>query len=177
MSLELEKQETFTDYLIQLIPMVRPWGEDLTESQYYASDGGKAWLEINDRVSDHNQVLHFFFPNGEYMKSSEGLVSGGGKWRLLDDSNKIIISPGGGPKAGPGELYELAFLDSMFFILRRHGTNKFLVLGWEPVAAGLTWRDYVELLANKYREQQTSYRRVVVIIVIILVVLAILSIY
>ena len=50
-------------------------------------------------------------------------------------------------------------------------------MGVERKVAGLSWRDYVELLANTYRERKQNYWTFIIIILVIAVVVAILSFY
>ncbi|RMG83996.1 MAG: hypothetical protein D6714_08815 [Bacteroidetes bacterium] len=173
-SLELPIRETLDDYLSLILPAIRQWGEDLRETEHYSTKGGKAWMEIRDSESFHEAVLHFFNEGGEYLISVDGNVSRG-RWRLLDDSNKMIIEQG-----NRSELYELAFLSSAFFILRKHGRpgrNQYLVMGFEPIVSNLEWRDYVELLFNTYRSQQNTYKTVAIFLLILITIIILFSIF
>ncbi|MDF1867149.1 MAG: hypothetical protein P1U70_20110 [Saprospiraceae bacterium] len=174
-SLELPARETLDDYLDLVLPEVRQWGEDLNEKEHYVSKGGKPWQEIRDDEGFHEAVLHFFNDGGEYLESVDGNISKG-RWRLLDGSNKMILERG-----NRSELYELAFLSSAFFILKKHGNNrgrnKYFVMGYEPYMRGLEWRDYVELLFNTYRSQQTTYKTLAIVLLILLTIIILFSIF
>ncbi len=196
-SVELPIRETLDQYLDMIIPEVRPWGEDLNEKEHYVSNGGKPWLEFRDDKNFHEAVLHFFNEGGEYLQSIDGNVSRG-RWRLLDGSNKIILE-----MSNRSELYELAFLSSAFFILKKHGYRsdrggdsdqrqdgddrggkkkkggrpKYFVMGYEPYMIGLEWRDYVELLFNTYRSQHNTYKTLAIFLVILLAVIILFSLF
>ena len=47
-------------------------------------------MEIRDDENFHEAVLHFFNEGGEYLQSVNGNISKG-RWRLMGNSNKIII--------------------------------------------------------------------------------------
>lgn len=171
-SVELPYADTLDDYLDQVIPIVRPWGEDLWEDHFYVD---KPWLEFRDDIHFHKAVLHFFNEGGEYLRSVDGNVSSGG-WRYLEGANKILIEHGGG-----AELFDLAFMDGQFFILDKHGDQrklgqrKYFVMVWEPAGKHLEWRDVVELLFNKYRSNNNYYVTLAVIVVLIIAVIVIYS--
>lgn len=169
LSLELPKFDRMYQYLDHIIPLVRPWGEDIDEMEYYSQDGGKPWMEIREDENFHDIILHFFNDGGEYLKSVNGNITKG-KWRILERSNKIIVETGGvsvKDKMNVSELYELAYLDGTFFILSKHGDHrknparKYLTLGDERMMSDLIWRDYVEALFNTYRNKAILFRTLV----------------
>lgn len=131
----------------KILPKVRPWSEDLREEKFYLN---KSWLEFRDDVDFHKAVLHFFNTDGEYLKSEDGEISCG-KWRYLRDSNKFLIME----KDCEGELFDLAFLDDDFFILKKHGDHRkhgkraFFLMLHEPLGKRTTWREAMELLYDK----------------------------
>jgi hypothetical protein len=153
-TVELPYAETLDGYLNQIIPLVRPLGEDLREDHFYLS---KAWLEFRDDVNFHKTVLHFFNEGGEYLRSVDGNVSGG-SWRYLERANKMLIEHGSG-----AELFDLAYLDDQFFILLKHGDQerlgqrKYFVMMWEPVARRLEWRNVVDKLYDRYRNRNSMF--------------------
>ncbi|MCB0704496.1 MAG: hypothetical protein KDC34_04270 [Saprospiraceae bacterium] len=177
LSLELPKYETMYEYLDFIIPLVRPWGEDIDEMEYYSQEGGKPWMEIREDESFHDVILHFFNEGGEYLRSVNGNMTKG-KWRILEQSNKIIIEAG-----NVSELYELSYLDGVFFILRKHGdhhTNpkrKYFTLGDERVMTDLIWRDYVEALYNTYRNKAVLFRTLVYAAMIFVVAIILFAIF
>lgn len=183
--LDLPEQESLDAYLDQMLPNIRHLSEDLRESNFYVLEGGKPWLEIRDDPGFQETVVHFFNDGGEYLQSVDGNVSRG-RWRLLDQTNKIIIEQGGssGGKGGEpnrSEMYELAFLNAQFFILKKHGDQsrkgkkKYFFMGYEGTVRGLKWLDCVELLFNEYRNQWSNFNTIVVVAVVILVILFFLS--
>lgn len=181
LNVELPNRQTLNEYLDLIIPEIRKWGEDLHETKFYVRKGGKPWLEIRDEANFTSTVIHFFNENGEYLRSTNGDVIKG-KWRLLEDTNKMMIEAvGGGKDKGGTELYELAYLDNTFFILKKHGEpnqrRKYFVMGYEYSVKGLEWKDYVELLFNTYRSRHSSYRTVIIIILVVIVIIVLLSIF
>jgi len=174
-SLNVERPEadSMDGYLKQILPVVRPLGEDLWEEEVYI---GKPWLEVRDDVHFHKAILHFFHEGGEYLRSVDGNVSGG-SWRILEPSNKMLIEHGGG-----AELFDLAFLDQQFFILDKHGDQerlgqrRFTVFLIEPLGKKLVWRDAMELLFQKYHTNNTFFRNLSLIILVIITIILALSV-
>ena len=202
--INLPEHKSLDEYLDkEVLPNIRHLSEDLKETKFYVVEGGKPWMEIQDDPGFQESVLHFFNEGGEYLKSVDGNVSRG-RWRLLDQTNKIIIEQGGGRggggqsggqggggrsgggKGGGGnpsksELYELAFLNAQFFILKKHGDQsrkgrrKYFFMGYEGTVRGLGWYDCVELLYNEYRNQWSSFNTIVVVAIVLLVIIFFLS--
>ncbi len=144
----LPEAQSIDEYLDkQILPRVRPWSEDLREEKFYLN---KSWLEFRDDVNFHKTVLHFFNTGGEYLKSEDGEISCG-KWRYLKDSNKFLVLE----KDCEGELFDLAFLDDDFFVLRKHGDQKrlgkkaYFFMIHEPLGKKTDWREAMELLFDK----------------------------
>ena len=169
--IEIPIRESLDQYLDTVIPQVRAWGEDLNETKFYSQPGGKPWLEFRDSGNFHESVLHFFNENSEYLVSVNGNISRG-RWRLLDNTNKIILEMG-----NRSELYTLSFLSSNFFILKKHGKGNYLVMGYEGRLAGLEWRDYVEMLFNTYRTNEDSMRAWVILLIVIIAAIVLFSVF
>ncbi len=151
-SLELPFYETMDDYLDFIIPLIRPWSEDLNETEYYIE---KPWMEVRDQEDFQEAVLHFYNEEGEYLISIDGNVYPG-TWQAIEKNNKLILTrPIEG--AAQRELFDLAFVNDDFFILRKHGDQqrkgykKYFLMGRENLVSGLEWRDVMELLFNRYR--------------------------
>ena len=173
------------EYLDHIIPLVQPWGEDIDEMEYYSQEGGKPWMEIREDDSFHDTILHFFNEGGEYLKSVNGNIMKG-KWRILERSSKIIIETGGvsdRDKLTASELYELAYLDSSFFILSKHGDHsknpkrKYLTLGDERFITDLIWKDYVEALFNTYRSRAITFRFLVNAVIIFVIAIILFAVF
>ncbi len=155
-----------------IIKKIRPWSEDLREEKFYVN---RPWYEIRDDEDFHSHILHFFNPGGEYLRSEDGTVSAG-KWRYLESTNKLIITPAKGDQ----ELYELAFMDSNFFILKKHGKpgkRKYFFLIFEPVGLKikLNWTTAVEMLFGQYRDTNNFYLIFGLAILFIIVIIIVLS--
>ncbi len=170
LNLELPDCDRMDDYLDFIIPLVRPWGEDLYETEFYLDT---RWLEIRDNDSFHESVLHIFRDKNEYLISTDGNISKG-TWKFLKESNTLILD------RGNSELYDLAFMNKDFFILTKHGDQqrkgkkKYFVLGREGVVGGLEWRDIMELLFNRYR-QNSQYIITVSVVAVIAVIILVFS--
>lgn len=173
-----EDMQTMEEHLDFMLPGIRHLSEDLSETKFYIGEGGKPWMEVRDDPYFQEVVLHFFNTNNEYLKVVNGNVSRG-RWRLLDQTNKMIIDQGGGGKdASRSELFELAFLNAQFFILKKHGVQKgkqkYFLMGYEGTVRNLDWRDCMELLFNNHREQWGQFNTIIVVaIVVILILLAV----
>jgi hypothetical protein len=163
------------DNLRAILKQVRALSEDLREEKFYLN---KPWLEFRDDENFHDAILHFFNEENEYLRSTNGDVEAG-EWRYLSSSNKLMISL---DEEEPSELYDLAFLDPEFFILSKHGDNKklgrpeYLVLLHERVGKNLVWREAMEKLFNKYRNNN-SFLITFTLIVLALIALVVLLSY
>ncbi|MCG8329233.1 MAG: hypothetical protein MI974_16175 [Chitinophagales bacterium] len=168
LSAEMPQNETMDGYLNDILRVVRSLGEDLREEEFYLN---KAWLEIRDSETFHSKILHFFNDGGEYLQSVNGDINEG-SWRYLPSSNKFMIN---------SELYDLAFLDSEFFILSKHGDNKnlgrpeYFVMLFEPVGRSLEWREAMEKLFNKYRNTNSFYVTLTLVILVLVIIILLLS--
>jgi len=154
-------------YLEEMLPQLENYSENLDEEDLYLEH---PWLEFRDDDYFHESILHFFNPNEEYLNSINGEVSFG-YWRKMNQAKKILIED------GEGKLYELAFLDANFFILKKHGDNsplgksKYLFLVKEEVGKKLEWRDAIELLHRSYRNGNGNLSYVILIILAILILI------
>ncbi|MEM0993844.1 MAG: hypothetical protein AAF847_01725 [Bacteroidota bacterium] len=153
---------TLGEYISYILPSIRPWGEDLYEKENYLN---KPWKEFRDDESFRDTVVYFFKEGREFMISINGDVSRG-SWELMEENNQMILD-----KSRNMELYDLAFLNSNFFILRKHGTNKYFVLGSESTTGNLSWREYAEALSQVYESNNSV---VIIVTVIVLMVIALL---
>lgn len=174
-SVELPYCRSLQEYLVEIVPLVRPWSEDLREKEFYVSeDGSKPWLEITDSAHAQEAVLHYFERNGEYIRVVEGHVTNG-HWRHFSGSNKIVIDHG-----GQRIMYELQYLDDNFFILRQYGYNErspWLFFGHEPRVRGLPWRDCVELLFDTYRRRARNVRLMMVFAAVLIGLIILFSVF
>lgn len=172
---EMPILDSMDEYLDFILPTIKPWGEDLYEMHFYV---GRTWLEIRDNEDFHEAVLHILKDEGEYMVSVDGNVYQGA-WTIVDQTNKLILErPVGG--AHQQELFELAFMNKDFFILKKHGDQrrkgfkKYFVLGAENLVKGLEWRDVMELMFHRYRSNSMVIYFAVFVVLIIIVLLALM---
>ncbi len=164
---ELPPAESMDEYLDKIIPVIRQWSEDLREENFYV---GNHWIEIRDDESFHELVLHIFNAENEYLKSVDGALTVR-TWR--HQANKLFI--GMDEDQEEGEVYELAFMDPEFFILKKHSNPKslerrYFVLVKESIARKLEWREALELLFNKYKNNNSFYWTMAVIVLLIIAI-------
>ncbi|MCB0644238.1 MAG: hypothetical protein KDC44_21490 [Phaeodactylibacter sp.] len=195
LNVELPYRENLKEYLQLILPEIQSWSEDISERNFYSSRGGKPWMEIRDEDNFNSKVLHFFNDQSEYIRSVNGDITRG-KWRYMGDTNKFIIELGGGGGGGGGsnkgkdsgggggggspkssELFDLAYLDANFFILKKSGRDKYFFMGREGLVGGLEWRDCIELLFNNYRNRHKNYQLAVGAILVIVVIVILLSVF
>jgi len=166
------EHSTMDDSLKAILKLVRPLSEDLREEKFYLN---RPWLEFRDDEDFHDAILHFFHDEGEYLRSTNGDVEEG-SWRYLPSSNKLMISID-----DDSELYDLAFMDSEFFILSKHGDNsklgrpEYFVMLNEKVGRKLEWRDAMIKLFNKYRNNNSFLITITIIILLLIAIIAFLS--
>ena len=164
LSVEMPESNSMDDYLDNILPLIRPWSEDLYEEEYYLNT---RWLEVRDDENFHESILHIFRPKGEYMIVRDGDINNA-RWKTLPNSNTLILEAG-----NRSELYDLAFLNGDFFVLRKHGDQarkgmrKYFVMGRERAVARLDWRDMMEMMFNLYRSNSNVIVYVAVLVVIV----------
>jgi len=158
--------DRFHEELTSLVSDIHPYSEDLFEKEYFLE---KKWLQISDR--DHQTRLHIFRGNGDYLESVDGNVFMG-NWSILENSNTIIFEKPGMGQRSEKRLYELAFLNEDFFILKKHGNrsgfeNQFLLLGREAIVRNLNWEEVVDLIYTRYKNNKKLVRAIVLMIALI----------
>jgi hypothetical protein len=151
---ELGNMDSHLDFII---PKIQAHGLDLLDTSAWYS---KRWKEIRDEEGFHESILHIFNPEGEYLLSLDGNIIKG-TWRQLAAENTLILEI-----AGKGELFDLAFLNTDFLILTKHGDQtrkgrrRYFCLAHELTTTGKIedpdWRNLMEKLFNVYRENSLS---------------------
>jgi len=159
--------DRFHEELTALVGQIHPFSEDLYEKEYFLE---KKWQQVSDR--DPSTRLHIFREGGEYLESIDGNVLMG-NWSILVNSNTMIFEKAGLGGSSEKRLYELAFLNEDFFILKKHGNrkgfeNQFLVLGREPIVNGLHWEETLDLIGTRYKNNQKLIRTIVLAIALII---------
>lgn len=193
--LELPHKETMEEYLDFILPKVRKTSLNLGNTEVYTN--GKYWLEISDDDNAHESILHMFGneespdPKSDeksYKYSVDGNMLSG-QWARMGKSS-IFIKVNGVEFV----MYDLVFLNSDFFILKKHGNHKgakylFLAsenkisrqyewydaLGRQREKVKLEWRDIMEMLFDIYRYDY-GFIAASIIVVIVLMFIAYLSI-
>jgi len=171
MRVERPQADNLDDYLDELIPIVQKIGEDLWEEENYVK---KSWLEFRDDEKFHETVLHYFDEGNDYLKSVDSEVSSG-SWRYLE-GNKFLLEID-----DDTNLYDLAFLDQDFFILKKHGEQKkhgkakYFLMVHEPLGKGKEWLDLVNLLYDKSLRSNQYYFTLAIIVILIIVLFLLLS--
>ncbi len=176
------KEETFDAYLDKVIPLVRSNSGNLKEEHFYTN---KSWVEVQGNENFHELVFHFFSPKPklledgeaielEYLKSTDGEVWQG-KWRYVE--NKIFI---GDEDYQDTKVYELAFLDNEFMILKLLANpkkfivekkDKYFVMVIEKLGRKLEWLDLVKHLFEKYQGNHLIYYIIPILIAMIMILL------
>ena len=157
-------------YLDKVLAMIKQNSEDLKEEKFYV---GNHLVEVRDDDDFHEIVLRIFNPEDEYLISTDGdLVCG--TWRHI--KNKIIF----GEKDCDGEIFESAFIDNEFMILKKLGNpkaldRKYLFLVKESIAKKMEWREAVEHLFNKHQNNGNFFILTSIVILIIILLVFMLS--
>lgn len=165
-----------------ILPKIVQNGEDLREGNFWL---GKRWKEIRDDDTFHEAILHIFMEGGEYLFSVDGNIIKG-TWRQIGENTLIIEI------AGKSELFDLAFLNDDFLILKKHGDQKrkgrpgHFVLCNEGTlntlrrnlpegAPEIDWRNVMELLFNVYRSDFGRYAAWAGFFLVVILIILVLS--
>lgn len=168
-NIQLPERSTMDQTIDDILRIIAKNSNSITEEEYFVD---RQWVEMSDDLGE-NAVKLFVFQGGggggSILMSTNGRVENA-SWSVLDRTQKIIISSG----MQGGELYNLAFLDADFFIIRRHGDprahpRRYRMFVNERVAGRLEWNEALEMLYAKYRNTSTPF-----LIAALLVVLTII---
>jgi hypothetical protein len=170
--------ESLEEYLDKILPMVGSNSEDLREEEFYTN---KPWVEVQDNENFHELVFHFFSPrpneddlDREYIKTVDGRAQQG-TYRYV--GNKMFIGDDGYQNTN---VYELAFMDEEFMILKllanpkkfvTGNADKYFVLTVERLGRRLEWYDLMRHLFEKYQSNNLTYYLIAVFIAIIVIML------
>ena len=170
---EMPVADSLDGYIAAILPKIRPWSEDLRETQFFLK---RPWLEIRDDDSFHDIIIHIFEDEFHYYKSVNGNISGG-RWRLVPGNKIMILSEDDDDSLDyAGELFDLAFLDGQFFILKKNGQSTYRFLVVESVGFKLKdrWLDLIEMLFKKSQSNISFYILIAIAIVLVLAILLVL---
>ena len=165
-NIQLPERSTMDKTIDTILKEIVKNSNALKETEYWVN---RQWIEKSDDLADNSVKLFIFQEDGKIMISTNGKISYQ-SWKIVPGTQKITI----GPSPGSGELYNLAFLDGDFLIIRRHGdprAHKRRYRMWvnERTAGRLEWNEALEMLYSKYRNTSTPF-----IVAALLVVLTIL---
>lgn len=168
---------TADELLDDILPRIRKWSEDIyefEEKEYYKT----RWIQIETGPERQEVVLHLFFLDDyQYLSSLNGDIIFKGKWQALDDSNALLLHKVINNQIAQSELYDLAYLNEDFFILKKHGNQetqgkaKYLFLGNEETVDGLSPEEIFNLLDDA----QTNLRTIIAIALMVLIAIALLA--
>ena len=155
-NLHLPEYETMEAMIDGILPAVAKFSEpDFLEeaSPLYAND----WVKMSDRPGATTVEMYRFQgeSRGEIRTVSDGAI-GSLAYEVEESGKRIII----GESIMRGSfLYELAFMDTDFLILKRHGNAaniavRYLFFCREAIGVRLTWNEALERLVDKYRNSQ-----------------------
>lgn len=170
MDTELPRFNSLDEGLDHVLKYVGIFTEDLPEKQFYIN---KRWREVRDDPSFQENVLHVFQENGTYLRILDGDIAAG-NWEL--SLGGLIIK-----FAGRNELYERAFINEDFMVLRKHGDQtskglrKYFFLVREPLVPNREWTDQLDLIYEIYKGN-TNYMFFVVLFFVIVAIIVFFSI-
>jgi hypothetical protein len=144
-NVDLPEFAKLDEYLDYIIPHIRPWGEDLSEKQYFLN---KPWVHVRDDMMSQEAVTYIFRESGECTIIINGNMSAK-SWKPFDGGNRFTWDK---------ELYELAYLNSDFFIIKKHGKHspKYFMMVRESLSR-MDWRDLMDYMYTRYRKSQEVY--------------------
>ncbi len=172
MEIEMPKRDSLDQYLDAVLPKIRMHSEDLREKTYFQDI---RWKEVRDDEKFMEAVLHIFRDGGEYMLVIDGNIVKG-SWKQLGGNNTLILEI-----AGRNELFDLVFLNGVFFVLKKHGDQErkgfrkyhMFVNERASMAPGgrpLEWREMMERLFNIHRENNSPMSIILAAIVLVIAV-------
>lgn len=168
-NVNLPEYKTLESMLNEVLPVVQSFGETRFEE-----DGPLTqinWVRMTDMVGDTTLRLYRFQPgSSEIQIANDGDMDSLSYSILPDNRRRIII---GQSLYRDSVLYELAFLDNDFLILKRHGNlanvderRRYLLFCSEPLGTRLTWDEALEKLVAKYRNSAMPWQWIIVILLL-----------
>ena len=162
-NLKLPEYTSMHEMIEEVLPAVRRFSEptlDEEDSPLYANN----WVQMTDAPGDTMVKLHTYERSGNIRVAKDGQMDS--LSHQVVDRKRIII---GESLHRNSFLYELAFLDNDFLILKRHGndanfTNKYIFYAVEHIGTRLTWDEALENLVAKYRNNEMPWGLVVVVL-------------
>ena len=169
-------------YLDKILLLIASYIKKLQPKAFYTS---KDWVEVRESEDFHELVFHFFSPKPEHVVDGEELeyeylrsIDGEawqGRWRYVN--NKMFI---GDEEYTETKVYELAFLDDQFMILKllanpkkfkTEQKSKYFLLTVEGLGRKLEWLDLMKYLFEKYHSLNINLYIIVILAALIIAVL------
>ncbi|MEM9930298.1 MAG: hypothetical protein AAF840_10800, partial [Bacteroidota bacterium] len=166
-NLNLPEYESMEVMIDSLLPVVSRFSENSLleeEAPMYTRD----WIKMTDEPGRKVYSLHTFIPgSGEVRIANDGKMDAL-SFKVLTKRRMIL----GQSVHRDAFLYELAFMDNDFLILKRHGnTNNFdkKYLFWcrEAIGTRLEWNEALEQMADKYRNNEFPWWIVIVALAVL----------
>ena len=155
-NLHLPEYESMEAMIDGILPAVAQFGEPNVaeeDSPLYTVN----WIKMTDRPGATAVEMYDFqdYGRGEIRVVTDGVVSAMA-YEVEESGKRIIV---GQSIMRDSFLYELAFIDTDFLILSKHGnpanmTNRYLFFCREAIGTRLTWNEALERLVDKYRNSQ-----------------------
>lgn len=171
-NIKLPEQSTMDATIDSVLSVVAKESNAITEEEYYVD---RQWIEMSEELSHSAVVLYVFQEGGRLLISTNGRIESA-SWSLLDRTQKMILSTG----TRGGELYNLAFLDEDFFIIKHHGDpraheHRYRLFVNERIAGRLEWNEALELLYAKYRNTNSTFLAVALFVLLAIIIMVWLS--
>ncbi len=172
--------QTLDQVMDQVIKVVKPHSEDLREENFYVK---KQWIELRDDPNFHELVMHIFNPEGEYIRSSDGEFFMG-QWRYAGNKFMLGRKVNEEDDTPEAKVYELAYLDDEFFILKLLANPKklaqlkesqYFFLIKEAHAKKLDWYEATQLLFRKHQNNNQFFILVSFIVLLLIALVLMLS--
>ena len=166
-NLKLPEYTSMHEMIEEIIPVVKQYSEpELADedSPLYET----SWVRMTDNPGDNVVQLHTFNRTGEISIANDGAMDS--LSHKIVERKRIII---GQSLYRDSFLYELAFMDNDFLILKRHGndanfSNKYLFYCVEHIGTRLTWDEALEKLVAKYRNNAMPWGMILIILLVLL---------
>jgi hypothetical protein len=165
-NLQLPEYESMEQMIDNVLPAVKKFSEPSFDDET-ASLLRVEWVKMSDRPGDTVVSLYRFQEGGEIRIANDGALEA----QAYEAEGKRIII--GDSIYRNSFLYELAFMDNDFLILKRHGNaanikNKYLFFCRESIGTRLTWNEALEKMVDKYRNSQFPLLIVALIVTLLI---------
>ena len=172
-NLNLPEYASMEEMIDNLLPVVGRYS-DASLADENAAIYKVDWVKMTDVPGVKVVSLHTFMANsGEVRIANDGKMDAM-SFKVLN-AKRVIVGQSIHREA---YLYELAFMDNDFLILKRHGneanfqSGKYLFYCREAIGTRLEWHEALEQIADKYRNNNFPWWIVVMVLAIVVGALA-----